>query len=113
MFDNGLCDRETLRRQRAGEFCNDKFCRLRGDAALDADSALYADNADALTAWIFQVPDVWQEDFAHLSGGRTHLVSPAFREELQRVFPKFAEQFGVKFAAADELHPQPVIPDPI
>lgn len=110
MYKNNLCDFDTMSRWRNGEFCADEHFRLLVD---ESNEAFYADNIDELTSWIFKVPDIWQVDFDHLRNGRTHLVSPAFRKELQRIFPKFAEQFGTKFAAADESSPLPTIPDPI
>lgn len=64
----------------------------------------YDDSFDCTFAcWVFQVPERWEPDFAKVISGKLLEISPEYKAEMYRVFPKLKEKFDDIFASASRL----------
>lgn len=63
----------------------------------DAKDSTYA-------SWVFEVPEQWKKDFDvyRCDLGKPNQLSPAYREQMKKVYPKLAGVLDAWFASADK-----------
>ena len=62
----------------------------------------YDDSFDnTFASWVFAVPDQWKSDYDKILSGDLKSISPEYRAELYRVFPKLSDKFDEIFKDSD------------
>ena len=51
-------------------------------------------------SWIFKIPERWKEDFDKIANGNILEVSPEYRAELYRIYPKLTKKFDEIFSTS-------------
>jgi hypothetical protein len=79
------------------EDANETMC-LHPEYVTDFD-----DDFDSTYAtWVFKVPEKWVADFGKITSGNMKDISPEYKAELYRIYPKLTEKLNEIFSASTE-----------
>ncbi len=57
---------------------------------------------NTFATYVFKVPDRWKDDFDKILSGKLLDISPEYKVELYRIFPKLKDKFDKIFAKEDK-----------